>query len=153
MSRFVSDQFREDVKVLLDALHSSLDWGSGFLDAEEIEAWCRVAESYGIGTEEQRVEAVRLRRQQVIDEEHRLAVAEQARIDRQYALRGHPRYQIRDIASGETLVEVTVPRSAGFAWTHQFVVRPEGWLQWWVNDGGETEFVPKGEPFLAGQLR
>lgn len=37
----------EDVHHLLDALSSSMDWGSGFLDDDDVAAWNRVAEATG----------------------------------------------------------------------------------------------------------
>lgn len=39
---------REDGRILFDALSSSLDFGSGFLDTEEVEALRRLAVSIGI---------------------------------------------------------------------------------------------------------
>lgn len=37
----------EDIHHLLDLLSSSMDWGSGFLDDEDVAAWNRVAEATG----------------------------------------------------------------------------------------------------------
>lgn len=38
----------EEAKAVLDLLHSSLDWGSGFLSSEEKAAWGRFANALGI---------------------------------------------------------------------------------------------------------
>ena len=38
----------EEAKTVLDLLHSSLDWGSGFLSTEDVAAWHRFARALGI---------------------------------------------------------------------------------------------------------
>lgn len=43
----VTEERRTDVHRLLDLLSSSLDWGSGFLDDEDVAAWNRVADMVG----------------------------------------------------------------------------------------------------------
>jgi hypothetical protein len=40
-------RLQDDVHRLLDLVSSSMDWGSGFLDDEDVAAWNRVAERFG----------------------------------------------------------------------------------------------------------
>lgn len=43
----VTPEFVADVNRVLDCLAASMDWGSGFLEDEDIEAWNRVGEVVG----------------------------------------------------------------------------------------------------------
>lgn len=47
----LSESLIEDLECVLDALEGSLDWGSGFLSQDEIDAWNRLAKLINYGEE------------------------------------------------------------------------------------------------------
>lgn len=140
----------KDVRTLLEAPDTCYHWPENW-SAEALRAWLRIAGKVGADTE-----AIEHVEHEIEDQERMLAVLAERAETKARDLVGHPRYQIRRVDNGAVLVELTVPRGASFSWRFPFAHPPEGLLQWWANDGGEGEFVEKGDPFYArapgGQL-
>lgn len=110
----------EEVKTVLDLLHSSLDWGSGFLCAEDIEAWGKIAGALGMDVKGIQEQIDELRENERID-----------RIQKKFTERTVV-YQARS-KNNEVLAELTAPSGQGVAW-----VPPPGTkkpVYWWRNQG------------------
>lgn len=114
----------EEVKTVLDCLQGSLDWGSGFLCAEDIEAWGKIAGALGMNVKGLQGEIDELRNLERKRAFHKIE---------------HPPvvYQART-KTGKVLVELTSPApDQGVSWYPP--AGTEKPVYWWRNLGSGWE--------------
>jgi len=126
----------EEVKIVLDRLHSSLDWGSGFLCSDDLEAWGTLAGAMGMDVTQIPTMVTYAREY----EERMASLRDEQEKRSEEALAALPgksrwKHQARS-TSGEVLVQLEADAGAAVAYPLDQKV------EWWVDKGRGWEQVP-----------
>jgi len=122
----------EEVKTVLDCLSSSLDWGSGFLCADDIEAWGKVAGALEMDVKGIPEQVVQMRKDEAEwaerqeEQAKRSAAALMQLPDKERWV-----HEAR-LPTGLVLVRMEADAGEPVSWEPDYEISK---IEWWVNKG------------------